>query len=835
VKSPHSGAAWARIAILAACAFAMLAGAFDATAARRAHLIGVVLPRDARPGDRISASVVTDPAPYQDVPGLRVVPIDTGASLALTELQIDLGDGRSQAASGPLVVLVPRDGGKIPVSVQNNGRTIAEKQVALAPGGLTPSRASRDFTMPSVCAVDRVQAIHGPFGGDSTQTSIDVASSRARVLAESPRGAYFEVPDDVSPGTQQVKVREASKSVSFAVQMVGVQLAADKLTLHAGEDTDFTARVSGLKPEQGRLRAGSPSDLYDSANAPSGVVAPAANEQGKLVLEIQNLSPEIVTMTDAAGGAVVKDLYPQDFSDGSYVYHGHLHADQAGTFNLSAEVIPFVADQVGKQEGPVLAENTPETPRVERTPHAEKTPKAHRTEPVTQRTEQVPQEDHTPVEEEHEYGPVVEWVPQVPVVAPPKCCVITKITITNNFQHPAYYVFNGRYQAGKAPPRSEWLKPGESRTFTGNFGRCVRIEAFQDRGYDENGDPLTGLFDDETICCDKIVSGKVKPKRFSYSINSVEWREWIDCPDNPPRPTPTRTATATRTSTASPTPTATATPTETETPTPTATDTPSPSRTPTFTATPVTVTPPPQDALICGPDLTKNVEAAMQQVVDTYDGNSWTAAEKKQRCADIIDWMHPKKAAGSWDIDPFYRWCHVEVMKWADGTETRTNKGKHLEFTKYCGIPEYPCGCSIEFAGVCIHAQIVNYMLWGVMNELCDQNTTAALMHKVWTATQYGGSSYDQQVVMAKLGKAFVKSARARAGGTGGDDATAYDNGKAILGALMAKLKRDEAVCELKCQMTSDEKQKITNFELSWHWSNYYFSNGKGHVSNLGK
>jgi len=335
------------------------------------------------------------------------------------------------------------------------------------------------------------------------------------------------------------------------------------------------------------LRAGSPSDLYDSANAPSGVVAPAANEQGKLVLEIQNLSPEIVTMTDAAGGAVVKDLYPQDFSDGSYVYHGHLHADQAGTFNLSAEVIPFVADQVGKQEGPVLAENTPETPRVERTPHAEKTPKVHRT-PTAHRTEQVPQEDHTPVEEEHEYGPVVEWVPQVPVVAPPKCCVITKITITNNFQHPAYYVFNGRYQAGKAPPRSEWLKPGESRTFTGNFGRCVRIEAFQDRGYDENGDPLTGLFDDETICCDKIVSGKVKPKRFSYSINSVEWREWIDCPENPRR---TPTPTATRTSTATRTPTATATPTATETPTPTATatDTPSPSMTP----TPVSVTPPP--------------------------------------------------------------------------------------------------------------------------------------------------------------------------------------------------------------------------------------------------
>ena len=81
-----------------------------------------------------------------------------------------------------------------------------------------------------------------------------------------------------------------------------------------------------------------------------------------------------------------------------------------------------------------------------------------------------------------------------------------------------------------------------------------------------------------------------------------------------------------------------------------------------MTPTPVTVTPPPQDALICGPDLTKNVEAALQQVVDTYEGNSWTAAEKKQRCADIIDWTHPKKGAGAWDIDPFYRWCHVDPI-----------------------------------------------------------------------------------------------------------------------------------------------------------------------------
>lgn len=124
--------------------------------------------------------------------------------------------------------------------------------------------------------------------------------------------------------------------------------------------------------------------------------------------------------------------------------------------------------------------------------------------------------------------------------------------------------------------------------------------------------------------------------------------------------------------------------------------------------------------------------------------------------------------------------------------------------------------------------------MWGAMNELCDQNLTASVMHKIWTLKQYGGSNYDQQVVMSRLGQAFVKSARARKQGSE-RGADAYDNAKSTLGADLDKFKRDEKACELKCQMTPEEKQKITNFQPSWHWSNYYYRNGKGEVSNFGK
>jgi hypothetical protein len=747
------------------------------------------------------------------VPGLRVIPLEVGEGATLGELTVDLGDGRKQPAREALLITVPRDADTIPVRLAEDGRTIASRQVTLTERGAVSSRTSgTEFTMPSICPVDRVQAIRGPFGGDSTHTSIEVGRSRAQVLAESPRAAYFDLPDDLSPGAKRVKLREGGSQVTFDVQMVGIQLSADKLALRAGEDTDFTAEVTGLKPRRTPWRAGLASDLYDV----SGMVAPAAGEPGKLVLEIENLSPQIVTMTGAADGTVVKDLYPDDVADdGTYVYHGHLHAEQAGTFSLSAEVIPFVADQTGEPEAGAA------------TPREEFTPTAYPTEPVAGRTESVPHEEETP----GEHGPPEELVPGAPIVpmaAPPKCCVITSITVTNDQSYPVFFVLNGKYQSDMSPPPEQWVQPGKSRTYNGNFGQCVRIEAFNNRSTDEDGNPITGLFDDETVCC----NGKnPKGRRFSYTINSIQWREGNDCPGGgvtPPvvAPRPKRTPTPTRTKTPTPTPT----PTPTETPTPT--DTPTPTWTPTASEmpTPVAVTPPPEGALICGPDLTRNVENVLQQIVDAYD--SWTPEEREQRCADIVDWTHPSKVAGAWDINPFFVWCRVreEVI---NGKKVTVNSGLHRSFSQYCGIPEWPCGCTIEFAGVCIHAQVVNYIMWGAMNELCDQNLTASVMHRIWTLKTYGGANYDQQVVISKVGQAYVKSARAHRQGSE-RDADAYDQAKSKLGEELGKIKRDEAACELKCQMTPEEKKKIDDYVLSWHWSDYYYSNGSGAGSPFG-
>jgi len=175
------------------------------------------------------------------------------------------------------------------------------------------------------------------------------------------------------------------------------------------------------------------------------------------MLTIANRSTETVTMTPANNYSV--PLTRADLERGPKVVEGEVTAERAGEFTLDASLVPLLAESPGieqaRKPGEIArSENTP-TPRGERTPNprSEETPSEHR-----------------------DYGPpvvLVPGVPQVPLVAPPKCCVITSLTVTNNESYPVFYIINGRYRPGIAPPLDRWVKPAKSITFKGDL-RCLR-------------------------------------------------------------------------------------------------------------------------------------------------------------------------------------------------------------------------------------------------------------------------------------------------------------------------------------------------------------------------
>jgi hypothetical protein len=411
-----------------------------------------------------------------------------------------------------------------------------------------------------------VSVVHGRFDGDSGNTALSVNGVVATIVAESSAEAYYSLPSGTAEGRNRVVLKQDGKTFNWDVFQPDVEISADRNTLRERESTNFKVTVDALEQmPKSDWRRGNPSDLYDTESAARGA-ASEGDAAGVIMLMVKNDSQDTVSMSPADTFSI--PLTHDELSRGPKETDGTVTAREAGGFQIEASLVPLLADVPGtevptpgehpRESGIARSDHTP-------TPHGERTPVEHR--------------DHRPPEEPVPVAPVVPLV-----VAPPRCCVITSITITNNFSEPVFYILNGPYVGGMSPPDDQWVQPGQSRTYKGNFGECVQIKAIQNEGYDKNGNPRTGDFDHERVCCKDKAKGKLLT--FSYTINSVELREGNDCPGKVPvAPPPVippieRTATPTRTRTPTPTPTATQTATPTATPTPTVTITPTPTPTP---------------------------------------------------------------------------------------------------------------------------------------------------------------------------------------------------------------------------------------------------------------
>jgi hypothetical protein len=610
------------IVAFAVAAFTVLAAlvltAAATAAARRAVIVGVVVPRRAQPGARISGRLVLHPEDYEAVPGLLVarvemdLPVDAAGRPALDEAFVDTGYGRTPGAQA-FTATVPVDGSALAL---NCGAEATARRVRLRIGADTRA-APVHYTMQPIAPDSGVSVIHGRFDGDINHTDVQVNDAPAKMIAESGGEAYYALPATTVAGRNRVVLKQNGRTFAWDMYQANVAIAAQRTTLEQGESTDIQVTVDGLgeMPPQD-WRAGNPSDLYDTARAMRASGNVAANGEGTILLRVTNKSQETVSMSPS--DSFIVTLTRSELAHGPKQVTGTVTAKKAGGFEIEASLVPMLADVAGTETPPPSEHR--ESPRP--------SPHAHRTEtPVrSERERRTPQATPTPrlsydeqgnVTEERELGGEVTMVPGVPVAAAPKCCVITAITVTNNEDAPAFFVLNGKYQAGMSPPPAEWLNPGQSRTYRGEFGECVRIEAFNNRSFDSEGNPLTGRFDDERICCKDMAAGKAKGRRFTYTIDSMAWREWRNCPENRSvvprvRRTPTTTATSTPTRTA----TATATPTETptDTPTPTATETPQLSAPP----TPIMVAPPPESA-----DCPQRGMGCAALIVDLLEKNSY--------------------------------------------------------------------------------------------------------------------------------------------------------------------------------------------------------------------
>jgi len=246
-----------RKAMLVACAMLSLAPSNNAQAASKAHLVGIVLPSDARPGERASGSLIMYPAAISGVSGLHIekTKMDLDESqprkAVLKGIVVDTG-GQKRTADQNFYVDIPPAAKTVHVTFARDDQQIDAVDVPIeastsAPllcasgdwiNGTEADGSQSKYRTPSTYCYAGVAIIAGDFNGDAQQTTVEVGGESARIVAESLRYCYWMLPGAAVPGRNEVTLHEGTHVVKFNVNVPRLDL------LQTLEDEGTTAAES---------------------------------------------------------------------------------------------------------------------------------------------------------------------------------------------------------------------------------------------------------------------------------------------------------------------------------------------------------------------------------------------------------------------------------------------------------------------------------------------------------------------------------------------------------------------------------------------------------------
>jgi hypothetical protein len=225
-------------------AFAILSLALgNAHAARKAQLVGVVLPSDARPGERASGSIIMYPGAISGISGLHVekakVDVDEGQprKAVLKGIVVDAG-GQKRTADQNFYVDIPPDAKAVHLTFSRDDQQVAAVDVPIeastsAPllcasgdwiNGTEADGTQSKFRTPSTYCYAGMAIIAGDFNGDAQQSKVEMGGESARIVAESVRYCYWMLPRSAGPGANEVTLHEGTHVVKFRVTVPRLDL-----------------------------------------------------------------------------------------------------------------------------------------------------------------------------------------------------------------------------------------------------------------------------------------------------------------------------------------------------------------------------------------------------------------------------------------------------------------------------------------------------------------------------------------------------------------------------------------------------------------------------------
>ena len=180
--------------------------------------VGLVLPAQLRPGERVSGILVENSDPYREMPEVTVtriaVPFESaGEASRLAGWLFETAGEEPRRADGPITFVVPRGGSGLTVTFRQAGNPAHSVSTTLnfpRSSAENPPRP-KSFQAAALCLKGGVCAVSGPFSGDSRKTFAAWEDLPATIVAETTDAAYIGIPEIAEPGARPLFIAEGSR------------------------------------------------------------------------------------------------------------------------------------------------------------------------------------------------------------------------------------------------------------------------------------------------------------------------------------------------------------------------------------------------------------------------------------------------------------------------------------------------------------------------------------------------------------------------------------------------------------------------------------------------
>ncbi len=350
--------------------------------------VGFILPARVRAGERVSGSVVEDPANYEGMPELMVTRValpfaPSGAGSTLAGWTLEMSGETPQPANGSIGLTFPP--GQVDLAIMfrqvgNEGAPVS-KAISVPRTPRNKAKPSASYIAPPICLKGQLCVVHGAFSGDSRKTFAAFEDRAAKIVAETADSAYIAIPAKTDAGPRALAISEGSKNIVFPMVVGAVTVTPDQRDLKPDDPVVMTAGLYGAEevPDLEWLPGNYPASNLDAARklVPGFQVGAGGHEAkerreaqekreaeqkreskgkdasakpdededlgGEILLVIKNLTPDVANFRESDNGQYVFRLKAAAFKMGEFKYKFVVEGKKAGTFAVQASAIPFLA------------------------------------------------------------------------------------------------------------------------------------------------------------------------------------------------------------------------------------------------------------------------------------------------------------------------------------------------------------------------------------------------------------------------------------------------------------------------------------------------------------